>query len=107
MRRPASNCGQDRAATHRSRETGAGGPGTGIADAALQQVHQELASVLIGVQACIEVAVERHRNSGREADQSLAVASTLTGLALATIRQFGADQMHANLHPLPKTVYSK
>jgi hypothetical protein len=62
MRRPASNCGQDRAATHRSRETGAGGPGTGIADAALQQVQKELASVVIGVQACIEVAVERQRN---------------------------------------------
>ena len=70
-----------------------------------EHMHEELTSVLIGMKACIQVAIQRHRHAGREPDQSLVNASTLADLAIATFRQFGADTMNAHREKMPETAY--
>lgn len=68
----------------------------------VQHVHDELAGVLIGLKACIQVSIQRHRNLGCEPDRLLMDASTLADLAVATIRQLRVDQNGDNLGEMPK-----
>lgn len=65
-----------------------------------EQSYQELARVLIGLKACIDVSIQRHQALTAEFDPSLRDAAALADLAVATIRRLSADQVAANLEEM-------
>jgi hypothetical protein len=105
MIRPAGNGWRNMQAMRRLNQAAANGTETGMANPGNEHVHEELTSVLIGMKACIQVAIQRYRNAGREPDQSLVNAATLADLAIATIRRFGADTMNAHREKMPEKAY--
>lgn len=70
-----------------------------------QRFDEELAVVLIGLKACIQVSIQRVRNSGRAPDPSLLNASTLADLAIAAIRQLRVDRITSNRVKTEKNSY--
>lgn len=89
----AGNRWHNKQEIHRSEETAPSRTEERLGEYGGQRVHEELASVLIGLKACVQVSIQRHRNLGREPDPSLLNASTLADLAIATIRQLCVNRI--------------